>query len=94
MPWYQLIDDDLDVCDPDSYRILDKAPECQDGPYLNAIFADEILNDPERRPDIDGTPGLLYYMVRAFKTHKGQPFSIYPPVPLDVRMSDIKMKRI
>lgn len=93
MPWYQLIDDDMDVCDPDSYKILDKAPDCEDGPYLCAIFADEYPNDPERRPDIDGTPGLLYYMVRAFKSGKGQPYSIAPPVPLDVRMSSIKAQK-
>ena len=93
MPWYHFTDDELDVCDPDSYTILDKAPECEDGPYLNAIFADEIPNDPLRRPDLDGTPGLLYYMIRAFKSGKGQPYSIAPPVPLEVRMSDKKAKR-
>jgi hypothetical protein len=90
MPWYQLIDDNLDVCDPDSYTLLEKAPDTEDGLYLNAIFADEIPDDPKRRPDIDGTPGLLYYMIRAFKTGKGQPYSIAPPVPLEVRMSETK----
>jgi len=93
MPWYHYIDDELDVCDPDSYTILDKAPETEDGLFLNAIFADEIPDDPQRRPDIDGTPGLLYYLVRAFKTRKGQPYSISPPVPLEVRMSDTKARR-
>jgi len=93
MPWYQFIDDDLDVCDPDSYIILDKAPETEDGPYLSAIFADELPNDPQRRPDIDGTPGLLYYLVRAYKTSKGQPYSSTPPVPLEVRMSEKKAKK-
>lgn len=92
MPWYQFLDDDLDVCNPDSYKILDKAPEYEDGPYLHAIFADEIPNDEERRPDIDGTPGLLYYIIRAYKTGKGQPYSISPPVPLEVKMSSVKAK--
>ena len=93
MPWYRFIDDELDVCDPESYEILDKTPECEDGPFLHAIFADEILDDPLRRPDIDGSPGLLYYMVRAYKTGKGQPYSISPPVPLEVRMSKEKAHR-
>jgi len=90
MPWYKFIDDSLDVCDPDSYSIIEKAPETEDGPYLSAIFADEIPGDPERHPDLDGTPGLFYYMVRAFKTAKGQPYSEFPPVPLEVRMSATK----
>jgi len=92
MPWYQFIDDEMDVCDPESYKLLDKAPETENGPYLNAIFADEIPGDPNRRPDIDGTPGLLYYLIRAYKTGIGQPFSVAPPVPLEVRMSDQKAK--
>jgi len=92
MPWYQFIDDDMDVLDPTSYTLLDKAPETEDGPYLNAIFADEIPGDPDRKPDLDGTPGLLYYIIRAYKTGKGQPYSVAPPVPLEVRMSDTKAK--
>ncbi|WP_235324737.1 hypothetical protein [Pedobacter lusitanus] len=66
---------------------MEKAPEHVDGPYLNAIFADEIPEDPERRPDIEGTPGLLFYMIRALARGKGQPSSTFPPVPLEVRMS-------
>jgi len=89
MPWYQLINNELDICDPDSYQILDKAPDTVDGPYLNAIFADEIPDDPERRPDIEGTPGLLFYIIRALARGKGQPNSTFPPVPLEVRMSYI-----
>ena len=88
MPWYQLISNDLDMCDSDSYRILDKEPDCADGPYLHAIFADEIPEDPERRPDIEGTPGLLFYMIRALAKGKGQPSPTFPPVPLEVRMSN------
>jgi len=88
MPWYKFINNDLDICDSDSYSILDKAPETVDGPYLAAIFADEIVNDPERRPDIEGTPGLLFYIIRALAKKKGQPFSEFPPVPLEVRMSN------
>jgi hypothetical protein len=87
MPWYELINNDLDLCSSDSYRILEKAPDCVDGPYLNAIFADELPEDPERKPDIEGTPGLLFYMIRALARGKGQPFSEFPPVPLEVRMS-------
>ena len=89
MPWYQFINNELDICDPDSYIILDKAPETVDGPYLNAIFADEIPEDPERRPDIEGTPGLLIYIIRALAKSKGQPASNFPPVPLEVRMSAV-----
>jgi hypothetical protein len=92
MPWYQYIDDELDVCDPESYKIIDRAPDTENGTFLNAIFADEIPNDPQRRPDIDGTPGLLYYLVRAYKTSKGQPYSEFPPVPLEVRMSNTKAR--
>jgi hypothetical protein len=87
MPWYKFINNDLDICDPDSYKILEKAPDAVDGPYLCAIFADEIPNDPERRPDLEGTPGLLFYIIRALARGKGQPFSNFPPVPLEVRMS-------
>ena len=87
MPWYQYIDDDMDICDADSYKILEKAPDTVDGPYLAAIFADEIPGDPNRRPDLDGTPGLLFYIIRALAKGKGQPFSNFPPVPLEVRMS-------
>jgi len=87
MPWYKFIDNDLDICDADSYIILDKTPDTIDGPYLAAIFADEIPNDPARRPDLDGTPGLLFYIIRALAKGKGQPFSNFPPVPLEVRMS-------
>ena len=93
MPWYKFIDDELDVCDPESYTLLDKEPSTENGQYLNAIFADELPNDPQNRPDIDGTPGLLYYLVRAYKTGKGQPYSENPPVPLEVRMSDTKAKK-
>lgn len=88
MPWYQLINNDLDLCSPESYKLLDKAPDCIDGEYLNSIFADEIPDDPERRPDIEGTPGLLFYMIRALAKKKGQPSSNFPPVPLEVRMSN------
>lgn len=88
MPWYQFINNELDICDPDSYQILDKAPTCEDGAYLCAIFADEIPDDPERRPDLDSTPGLLFFIIRALARKKGQPFSVSPPVPLEVRMSD------
>lgn len=87
MPWYRYTDNDLDICDADSYSILEKAPETIDGPYLSAIFADEIPNDPERRPDLEGTPGLLFYIIRALAKGKGQPYSEFPPVPLEVRMS-------
>lgn len=87
MPWYKLTSNELDLCDSNSYTILDKAPDCVDGPYLYAIFADEILEDPERRPDIEGTPGLLFYIIRALASGKGQPSSTFPPVPLEVRMS-------
>ena len=90
MPWYQFINNDLDICDPDSYRVLDKAPNTVDGQYLAAIYADEMPNDPERRPDIEGTPGLLFYIIRALAKSKGQPYSTFPPVPLEVRMSTIK----
>ena len=90
MPWYQYINNDLDICDPDSYIILEKAPSTSDGPYLAAIFADEILDDPERRPDLEGTPGLLFYIIRALAKGKGQPYSAFPPVPLEVRMSTTK----
>jgi hypothetical protein len=93
MPWYQYLDDDLDVCDPDSYLLIAEAPTSENGKYLNAIFADEIPNDPQRRPDLDGTPGLFYYLIRAFKTGKGQPYSEFPPVPLEVRMSDQKASK-
>ena len=89
MPWYQFINNNLDICDPDSYLVLDKAPDTVDGPYLAAIFADEILEDPERRPDLEGTPGLLFYIIRALAKGKGQPVSNFPPVPLEVRMSTI-----
>lgn len=90
MPWYQFINNDLDICDADSYIVLDRAPETTDGPYLAAIFADEIPNDPQRRPDIEGTPGLLFYIIRALAKGKGQPYSTFPPVPLEVRMSVTK----
>ena len=90
MPWYQFINNDLDICDPDSYLILENAPDTIDGPYLCAIFADEIPNDPEKKPDIEGTPGLLIYIIRALAKGKGQPYSTFPPVPLEVRMSTIK----
>ena len=89
MPWYQFIDNEMDICDPDSYLILEKAPDTVDGPYLAAIFADEILGDPEKRPDIEGTPGLLFYIIRALAKKKGQPSSKFPPIPLEVRMSAI-----
>ena len=89
MPWYLFINNDLDLCSPDSYTMLEKAPDTVDGQYLNAIFADEIPDDPEHRPDIEGTPGLLFYMVRALAKQKGQPASDFPPVPLEVRMSPI-----
>lgn len=88
MPWYQFINNEMDICDPDSYVVLDSTPETVDGPYLNAIFADEIPDDPERKPDIEGTPGLLIYIIRALAKSKGQPSSNFPPVPLEVRMSD------
>jgi hypothetical protein len=87
MPWYKLINNKLDICDASSYKILEKAPDCVDGPYLYAIFADEIADDPERKPDIEGTPGLLFYIIRALASSKGQPSSTFPPVPLEVRMS-------
>ncbi|MBB5637829.1 hypothetical protein HDF26_000842 [Pedobacter cryoconitis] len=89
MPWYQFINNDLDICDPDSYAILEKAPDVTDGPYLAAVFADEFPNDPERRPDLEGTPGLLFYLIRALAKGKGQPASKFPPVPLEVRMSAV-----
>ncbi|NQX37625.1 hypothetical protein HQN84_02145 [Pedobacter steynii] len=87
MPWYQFINNELDICNPNSYRILEQAPASVDGPYLCAIFADEIPNDPERKPDLEGTPGLLFYIIRSLAKGKGQPVSIFPPVPLEVRMS-------
>lgn len=87
MPWYQFINNDMDICSPESYRILDHIPATTDGPYLHAIFADELPDDPERRPDLEGTPGLLFYIIRALAKGKGQPASIFPPVPLEVRMS-------
>lgn len=87
MPWFQLINNDLDLCNSDSYTMLEKAPDTVDGQYLNAIFADELPDDPEHRPDIEGTPGLLFYMIRALAKGKGQPASDFPPVPLEVRMS-------
>lgn len=87
MPWYQFINNELDICDPDSYQVLEKAPETVNGPYLSAIFADELPDDPERRPDLEGTPGLLFYIIRALAKGKGQPSSNFPPVPLEVRMS-------
>ncbi|SEB19846.1 hypothetical protein [Pedobacter hartonius] len=89
MPWYQFINNELDICDPDSYTILEKAPDTVDGPYLAAVFADEIPDDPERRPDLEGTPGLLFYIIRALAKGKGQPASDFPPVPLEVRMSAV-----
>ncbi|WP_342328695.1 hypothetical protein [Pedobacter sp. FW305-3-2-15-E-R2A2] len=88
MPWYQFINNELDICDPNSYQLLEQAPASANGPYLCAIFADEIPNDPERKPDIEGTPGLLFYIIRALAKGKGQPVSIFPPVPLEVRMSE------
>lgn len=87
MPWYQFINNDLDIINPDSYQILESAPECVNGPYLCAIFADEIPDDAEHRPDIEGTPGLLIYIIRALARSKGQPHNTFPPVPLEVRMS-------
>lgn len=87
MPWYQLIDNNLDMCDPESYKVLEQAPDTVDGPFLSAIFADEIPGDPDRKPDMEGTPGLLFYMIRALARGKGQPVSTFPPVPLEVRMS-------
>ena len=87
MPWYQFINNEMDICDADSYEVLEKAPDTADGPYLAAIFADEIPNDPERRPDLEGTPGLLFYIIRALARGKGQPVSDFPPVPMEVRMS-------
>lgn len=87
MPWYKFIDNNFDICDADSYIRLESAPDTVDGPYLYAIFADEIPGDPERRPDLDGTPGLLFYIIRALSKGKGQPVSNFPPVPLEVRMS-------
>ncbi|QNK63799.1 hypothetical protein H7F33_04705 [Pedobacter sp. PAMC26386] len=87
MPWYQLINNKLDICDPDNYVVLDKAPETTNGPYLSAIFANEIPEDPHHKPDIMGTPGLLIYIIRALAKGKGQPASDSPPVPLEVRMS-------
>lgn len=89
MPWYQFINNELDICNPDSYSILNEAPATVDGPYLSAIFADEIPDDPLRRPDLEGTPGLLFYIIRALARGKGQPYSSFPPVPLEVRMSPI-----
>lgn len=87
MPWYQFINNELDICNPESYKILDNAPETVDGPYLAAIYADEIPDDPDKKPDLEGTPGLLFYIIRALAKGKGQPFSLFPPVPLEVRMS-------
>jgi len=89
MPWYKFINNDLDICDPDSYEILEEAPDTVDGPYLCAIFADEIPDDPEHRPDLDSTPSLLFYIIRALAKGKGQPVSEAPPVPLEVRMSSV-----
>ncbi|WP_442587846.1 hypothetical protein ACSBL2_17520 [Pedobacter sp. AW31-3R] len=87
MPWYKFINNELDIINPDNYEILETVPDCVDGPYLCAIFADEIPDDPERRPDIEGTPGLLIYIIRALTRKKGQPSNTFPPVPLEVRMS-------
>lgn len=87
MPWYQFVNNDLDICNPENYKILTAAPETVDGPYLSAIFADEMPNDPDRKPDLEGTPGLLFYIIRALAKGKGQPVSVFPPVPLEVRMS-------
>lgn len=77
----------MDICSPDSYEILNHTPETVDGPYLSAIFADELPGNPYRKPDLEGTPGLLFYIIRALVRGKGQPVSIFPPVPLEVRMS-------
>lgn len=87
MPWYKFINNEMDICDPESYEILEKVPDDVDGAYLSAIFADEIPNDHDRKPDIEGTPGLLIYIIRALASGQGQPFSNFPPVPLEVRMS-------
>jgi len=92
MPWYQFINNDNDICDADSYTLVENAPDTVDGPYLAAIFADEIQGDPKRRPDLEGTPGLLFFMLRALKKGKGQPVSVLPPVPLEVRMSNTPAK--
>ena len=86
MPWYKFINHDLDICNADSYKVLEDAPDCLDGPYLCAIFADEIPEDILRRPDIEGTPGLLFYIIRALASGKGQPSGTFPPVPIEVRM--------
>ena len=88
MPWYQFINNDLDIINPDSYIVLDQTPTCLDGPYLCAIYADEIPDDPERRPDIEGTPGLLIYIIRALARSRAQPSGTFPPVPIEVRMSN------
>lgn len=87
MPWYKFINNELDICDPDSYEMLEETPDCENGPYLYAIFADEMEDDPDRRPDLDSTPTLLFYIIRALASGKGQPISESPPVPLEVRMS-------
>lgn len=94
MPWYRLINNELDICNPESYGILKAAPSCVDGPYLYAIFADELPEDPDHKPDIEGTPGLLFYIVRALASGKGQPYSTFPPVPLEVRMSEKRTEKI
>ncbi len=90
MPWYLLIDDEMDVCDPDSYVVSDHIPDCEAGPYLHAIFAEEYDNDPNKRPNIDGTPGLLYYLIRAIKSGRDQPSSILLTLPIEVKMSSVK----
>jgi len=33
---------------------------------------------------------LLFYIIRALAKGKGQPYSTFPPVPLEVRMSATK----
>ncbi|PWG80213.1 hypothetical protein [Pararcticibacter amylolyticus] len=93
MPWYKFIDNDLDICDPDSYLLTEEPRNCVDGQYLHAIFADPIADDPLKRPDLDSTPGLLFYIIRALAKHEGQPKSLSPPVPLEVRMSDTPARR-
>ncbi len=92
MPWYKFINNSLDICDPDSYERLEKAPDTEDGIYLNAIFADEIPGDPLHRPDLDSTPSLLFYIIRALASGKAQPAYIIPPVPIEVRMSPTPAK--
>jgi hypothetical protein len=88
MPWFYLKDNTMDLCNPENYRIAEIPPSSVDGLYLNAIFADEIPEDPDLKPDIEGTPGLMFYIIRALATSKGQPHSTFPPVPLEVRMSN------